>query len=458
MRAFAALALLVLAGCASPSTSDDPAGDQAGDPLGADPLDVAARPVASVPEFLPPVDLGSLTLGAEPSVAIAPDGTVYVTTPLALWRSDDGGKSFQPMGEPLCPAGIPACPGLEEYDPGLVGGGDASLAVTADGTVHWAGLGGGIPYQRSTDRGETWSDDMDVSNGTGSDREWIAVDRDSDLLTAQWRGSDDDGSGIFMRQSNDAGLSWDEVVRVIDDGRQGPIAHDPTSDRMILPHQLDGLVNVARSDDGREWEDATAGVVSGRPYIFPIAAFDNAGTAYLVYSTDPDSLAMLDTAAEVSRIAAVPHVYLQVSHDRGETWTPPLMLSDPDVPALFPWVDAGAAGRVVIAWYEAQQPVPANRLPNVFDVKVAVSSTADQPKPTFAIGQPNTQPVHIGAFCTEGAACTLTGGDRTMLDFFEVRVHPDGSAVVAWAADDEVKQARIKVFAAKMTSGLDLLH
>ena len=455
VAAFAAL--LLLAGCSTPASTMAPA-DSAH--AGAPDASSAARLTASAPTFLPPVDLGTVLAGAEPSVAIAPDGTAYVETPLALWRSDDGGKSFQQMGAKGCTAPGPTCPpGLETYDPGLVGGGDGSLAVTADGTVQWAGLGTGIPYQRSTDRGASWSRDVDVSDGTGSDREWVTADRDSGLLAVQWRGSDAKGSGIFVNTSMDNGLTWGKVARVADDGRQGPIAHDPTSPAMVLAHQTTNLLLVARSlDGGAHWTDGPDLPVNGRPYIFPVTAFDANGTAYLVFAADPDALSAVDVQVEASRVVAKPHVYLQVSHDKGASWTPPRMLSPPDVPAFFPWIDAGAAGRVVVAWYQAQEPVPANRLPNVFDVKVALSGNADQKDATFAVGQANTSPVHVGAFCTEGAACTLTGGDRSMLDFFEVRVHPDGGAVLAWTADDAVKQARVHVFAAKMSGGLDLLH
>ncbi|MEA3166507.1 MAG: hypothetical protein QOJ26_1379, partial [Thermoplasmata archaeon] len=125
MRALAALALLLLlAGCTSPPAPVTDPAPTAGPAMQViDPQ--APRPAVQAPTFLPPVELGTLTLGAEPSVAIAPDGTVYVTTPLALWRSDDQGKTFKPMGEASCPAAqLPSCPGLEAYDPGLVGGGD----------------------------------------------------------------------------------------------------------------------------------------------------------------------------------------------------------------------------------------------------------------------------------------------------------------------------------------------
>lgn len=438
--------VLLLAGCASPEVT--PAAIQDAAP----PADI--RPEVEVPTFLAPIELGIMTTGAEPSVAVAPDNTIYVTTPLALWRSDDGGASYTQLGVPTCPFGAPACPpGTEEKDPGLVGGGDASLAVTLDGTVHWAGLGGGIPYQRSTDKGETWSKADDVSEETGSDREWAVVDA-KDRLYVQWRGADSSDSGIFIRSSDDAGLTWGNVTRVAADGRQGPVAADPVNDTLLLPHQLPGELFVARSEDrGATWSDVKVRDINGRPYIFPIASFDAAGTAYLVWAEDPAAPDVPAAIVEPGRIVGIPSVFLTVSHDKGLTWSEPTQLSSPGMPALFPWIAAGKAGRVVVAWYEAQQPVPANRLPNVFDVKVAMSTTADMAEPTFAFAQVNDEPVHVGAFCTEGLACSLTGGDRSMLDFFEVRLTTDGKPVLAWAADDTVKMGRVKVFASVMDVG-----
>lgn len=450
MRALFVLALVaLLAGCAQPAVT---------------PAAVAPAPVVDVreaivaPTFVTPIDLGPILGGAEPSVAVAQDGTIYVVTPIELWRSDDGGLTYARLGKLACPSGLPACPGLEQYETGLVGSGDASLAVTKDGTVHWAGLGTGIPYQRSTDKGETWSKEMDVSDGTGSDREWAVVDA-QDRLFIQWRGADDSGkSGIFIRSSDDAGLTWGNITRVSDDGRQGPVSADPTGDSLILAHQLPNELYVARSEDrGATWSDVKVRDINGRPYIFPISAFDANGTGYLVWSEDPTAPQAAAPIVEPSRIIGIPSVFLSVSHDKGLTWSEPAMLSTPGVPALFPWIAAGKAGRVAIAWYEGQQPTPANRLPNMFDVKLAMSTTADMDAPEWVVAQVNGAPVHVGSFCTEGSACSLTGGDRSMLDFFEVRLTPEGKPVLAWTADDTVKMQRTKVFASVMETGTLLL-
>jgi hypothetical protein len=230
------------------------------------------------------------------------------------------------------------------------------------------------------------------------------------------------------------------------------------NDTLILAHQLPGELYVARSEDrGASWTDVKVRDINGRPYIFPIAAFDAAGTAYLVWSEDTEAPNVAAPIVEPGRIVGIPTVYLAVSHDKGLTWNEPIALSSPGVAGLFPWIAAGKAGRVAIVWYEGQQPTPANRLPNVFDVKMAMSTTADMDEPTFVIAQVNSDPVHVGPFCTEGSACSLTGGDRSMLDFFEVRLTPEGRPVLAWTGDDTVKMERVKVFASVMDTGTLLL-
>lgn len=445
------LLLPLLAGClGEPATPAATAGPGA---------DLAERPEVALPTFLPPIELGTVPLGAEPSVAVGQDGVVYVVTPLSLWRSEDHARTFAPVGPAVCmeplPPQLPCPPGFEQHNPGLVGGGDASLAVAADGTVWWAGLGGGhgIPVQSSRDLGESWSEVFDAAEGVFGDREWVVVNRTGTVFVS-WRGSVGDESLILVRSTSDAGATWTDITPVAEDGRQGPIATDPTSDWLLLPHTVDGGLYVARSGDGgATWEDAPVAPVNGRPFIFPIATFDDAGTAYFVWSEDPQAPPVDEP---VNRWLSIPSVFMSVSHDKGASWSEPIMLSTPDVPAVFPWVAAGAPGRVVVAWYEGELSLPSGRTPNEWHVTVAMSTTADLAEPAFATARPHPEAVHVGALCTEGLFCSLTGGDRSMLDFFEVRILDDGSPVVAYAADADARMATVKVFTTRMEAGTPL--
>lgn len=471
MRALLALALLtLLAGCIG-----TPAPGEAVDPAA---LRALPRPELLDPLFAPPIDLGLIDRSAEPSVAVAPDGTVYVTSPLFLWRSDDGGRTYQQLGEPRCLGGAPACPGFETRTPGMQGGGDGAIAVTADGRVHWLGLnadGAPIPYQVSADRGETWTDPVDLAAGNSSDREWIVVDG-AGTVYAQWRDFGNASacpppptlavppappceppSGILLRRSLDGGATWQPAVRVTDDNRQGPVAPGPGGAWLYLPN-FDGpnaTIDVSRSaDGGATWEDVHAAAVPQRPFIFPIAAVDAAGTVYVVYATGAPGPS--GTGEPVDRNLAVPEVFLITSLDHGATWSEPRRLSTPGVPAVFPWIAAGAPGRVAVAWYEAEQPWPSGRLPNVWHVVVAMSTHADEAEGAFKATRVTREPMHVGGLCADGGACTMSAGDRTLLDFFELRVLPNGSPVLAWTGDGDVRRATTRIYASVMEEGTRL--
>jgi hypothetical protein len=145
-----------------------------------------------------------------------------------------------------------------------------------------------------------------------------------------------------------------------------------------------------------------------------------------------------------------------VSRDGGETFSEPRLLSDPARPAVFPWIAAGDAGRIAVSWYDAVAPTPSDRTPNVWNVAVAMSVTADQPEPVFETAFATPQPLHVGSICTSGLFCSLTAGDRSLLDFFELRLLPDGSPILAFAGDDDAKMATVKVFTTRMTEGTKL--
>jgi hypothetical protein len=187
---------------------------------------------------------------------------------------------------------------------------------------------------------------------------------------------------------------------------------------------------------------------------FPIAAVDAAGTVYLVW--DEDRATPQTGESLVDAEVVVPVTYLSADRDHGKTWSKPVRVSPEGKPSIFPWTAAGAPGRVVVAWYEGDYGTPSNRVPNVWHVAAAVSTTADADKPGFKHAFVSEDPDHVGPIRTEGIFCSLTGADRSLLGFFEVRILPDGSPVLACTADADAHEATLRVKATRMVEGTSL--
>ncbi|MFA5943876.1 MAG: sialidase family protein [Candidatus Thermoplasmatota archaeon] len=429
MRTIAALAaLLLLAGCLDSETPD---------PLsaGTSSSTTALPLVLETPVALPEVDLGSAA--GEPNIAVGADGAIYVSDPsIGIWRSDDGGASYRKMAAKS-----------------ITGGGDGDIVIDARGCIHWLGLFGTdakgeaapIPYQVSCDQGATFSDAVDLSNGTGSDREWIGQSQ-TGVLYASWRGSDAEGNGVISTTTSfDGGANWTPLAVMSPDAVGGPIVAGRVPGQVFeamttfptgtLPTEGGSGIDLARSlDHGMTWEvlpvfvppqSAQFGLIGFPTSIFPVVAMDDAQTLYVVFSADQEAV-----AGTTPKAAARFGVYLTSSNDLGQSWSDPVLLSNPDHVALMPWIDAGAAGRVVVTWYENTLGLPADVLPDLWNVKLWESITADEASPEGVTVQLNALPNHIGAVCTSGTGCLA--GDRSLLDFFEVAIQPNGHPVATW--------------------------
>ncbi|HLF16015.1 MAG TPA: sialidase family protein [Candidatus Thermoplasmatota archaeon] len=473
------IALPAIAGCLSGDGGSD-----AGTPT---PVSTTPAPPPVVelvePTLLAPVRLGRADVGAEPNIAVAPDGTIYVSTPLYLWRSSDGGLSYEAIGTPTCdttalglvqPPDEACPPGWESADSGLVGGGDGDLAIDATGRLHWLGLdlqGGPIPYQSSDDRGDTWTEPVDLSNETGSDREWIDA-RPEGTLYSSWRDSDEGGI-IAVRTSFDHGETWGERRTMSADAVGGPIVHGPVPGQAVeamatfssggLAGPGNAKVQLAVTENhGVNWtvhdvftppQSAQTGLIGFPISIFPVAAVDDAGTIYVVFSADQQLL-----PAAVPKIASRFGVFLTASTNGGSNWTAPVLLSNPDHAAIMPWIVAGAPGRIAVAWYENTAGLPHDNLPDVWNVMFyqgvgADGTTQDE---AHVRAQLNTEPIHAGSICTSGTGCLITAGDRSLLDFFEVAITPTGLPVVAWAARADVPTLSATVYAGGVAAGTPL--
>jgi len=111
---------------------------------------------------------------------------------------------------------------------------------------------------------------------------------------------------------------------------------------------------------------------------------------------------------------------------------------------VFRWTAAGGGGRIAVVWSRGsggaagseskyRDPGDAN---TTWTVAAAQITGASSTKPTVASYSETVSPViHTGDICQNGINCDVLGGDRTLLDFFEVSIDTAGRANIAYASD-----------------------
>jgi hypothetical protein len=158
--------------------------------------------------------------------------------------------------------------------------------------------------------------------------------------------------------------------------------------------------------------------------IFPAGDIDSAGNVYVAWSMNNSR------TNEFS-------IWFAASHDNGKTYYGPFWVSTgplaADETAVFPWVAAGDNGRVDIIWYGTNSVGDPNTLTGTAAWKLyfAQSQNANSREPVFRVVQPNpSNIIHNGQISTGGL---LGSSDRSLLDFMEVAVGPDGLANIIFA-------------------------
>ncbi len=182
-------------------------------------------------------------------------------------------------------------------------------------------------------------------------------------------------------------------------------------------------------------------------HIFPSIAIDAAGSVYVTWS-DTQKISLIRS----------------ITPDTGANWTVPVdVKGSPNLhSAMFPWIVGGKKGVVDMVWYGAFLPTPShpgssasnhacdsgteptddsqgvnNNCHNQWDVdfaqlKYGKSATAT---PSFKTSDAGYKATHYGSICDQGLNCNILGGDRTLADFFQIALDPQGAANIAYAAD-----------------------
>lgn len=379
----AALLLLVplLSGC----IGTDPGEDAVVDPARADGVSI---------RLTEPVELTGEEGGFEPSIAVGPNGTVYVTAaptsrPAAgdqlsswLWYAEDDGAGFDEVPSPA---------NVHEAFPGFEG----DVAVDAEGRLYFVDINLGDTIFHRWAPGPSWESSRPLATSIPvDDRPWLAAHgdgvvylllNDGEPLPAPENLLEGDATpgDKWLFVSEDAGRTW-TLGRQISQGEDWcQIDASPDDDRTLLlvcqpGFSAEGEATVRLSTDrGAAVEDVhSLDLTHGPGFLVPGAAIDPGGSLYGAY---------VDERVEASQTQAWTwageepgRLRYTVSTDGGQTF------SDHDVTpfeARFSTLDAsaGRSGTLALTFYATQDLAPDEETEWYPYLMVSANATAEDP-------------------------------------------------------------------------------
>lgn len=385
---------------------------------------------------------------AEPSIRSGPDGTLYIAAPKGLgnqdrsgaeseggdviWRSTNGGRTWKFLGS------------IDEN----VGGGDADIAIDAEGTIWGSGLTLlNTTASISTDRGETFRVNPIGSLSALDDRQWIETYKAEPFafLSTGEIGSSQMILSRLERLPNDTPAVSDTIHFADPNGQgyqwPGEIAVDEANDYVYIAYNTTGSPDNSNVDDivvgrtgldlGDQQQFIAATTVGDTFDSFVGLDVDRAGNVYVVWTERRPRGA----GGAYGRTNS----YLAFSADHGETWSDPIRLNQRARTSAFPWVVAGSDGRVAVAYYGTRGRGPSpeevvfegRAVPKWFVyVAYSLDVTAADPVFTEVKALAAADFLHEGNVCTSGTGCAA--GTRDLLDYFQLDLDPCGRIVITY--------------------------
>ncbi|MEA3189714.1 MAG: hypothetical protein QOD77_296 [Thermoplasmata archaeon] len=401
LLAAALVALTALAGC----------GDTIDPPVLPPPPPPAAKPFVRVEA---PVAKGDS--GAEPSLGVAPDGTLYTNLFSNVYQSKDSGATWTNLGDPY--------PGIPNNDP--------DLAVDVDGTVWESRLYAAVcnAVSVSKDAGATWTNNPAVCAGPVHDRQYVIPTTGG---TAYLYSHQLPSFQQLALKTTDYGATWlptappegagNVIFATGNSGWGGGGFWNQAKDSVWFTFNFaDGVATgggahaayAMTSDGGQAWTLGFAGDLAGQQLGLGLVtgAADDAGNVYLAWGeADGDKVS----------------IFLAGSKDEGATWQARRM-DDATGSKVFPIAVAGADGHAAVAFYEAGEDAFPDNVQGDWNVTLAWT-TDFFGNGTVSQGQLNSEPVKTGGICISGTTCT---GDREFADYFDAVRMPDGRVGVTY--------------------------
>jgi hypothetical protein len=459
----------------------------------------------TTPMFGHPVISGIGGVGFEQGLRLDPSNAnrLYTSVPGSassdtswIWRSLDAGKTFKwVIGATALEGKVTTC----------FGGGDTETAVDSAGHLYFADLTlANFSTSRSDNQGVTFTCSNTGVPDAVVDRQWYATDGDPTNGGSIYLVNDEIGLGgpvcgnslvnnvLVMyrspvngfgatagiefgpRNTITADLSCDEGIMGNDEvspvattlgqpngiggytvlptpvrhifvvhdnaalnqiqiGRCFPVAFGPPVPNVSDPSGLN-CTNILVADLG-------ASVRTGAN--FPTMAIDNIGNLYAVWEQAP-----ISDSGQVTGDTVLEYSF---STDEGNTWAASIQIdtSGSLVGTLhnnvFAWAVAGDDGRVDIAWYGTPgvAPNPSNGPDSCtgcdWSLWMVQTLNGHTASPTF------TAPILASEhFIHRGSMYTLIGGqngDRTLGDFLQLRMGPNGEAEISYADSNNVDES-----------------
>jgi hypothetical protein len=182
----------------------------------------------------------------------------------------------------------------------------------------------------------------------------------------------------------------------------------------------DFVIEAAFSgNNGLVWQTVTVARGSGSPGIFPVAAYDDAGNAYVAWAAQRAG----NQAWEV---------HLARSLDGGATWEPDVLRVSAGGTNVLPWAAAGAEGQVALAWYHTEEQGHPESVEGLWHVQFAQVTGAQGATPQVQRSLASPEPVHEDDLSISGLG---GAGDRDLLDFLSIAIDAQGMAHIAYADD-----------------------
>jgi hypothetical protein len=385
-----------------------------------------------------------------------------------LYRSENGGLTYTKRYADPNDAGEagPLCTGRQIPTCGGGGGGDTDVNIGENGTVYFSSQESLADQLMGTsfDHGTTFpADHVDpvVSKCGPVDRQWIA----------HWKGT----KTVFLayhipivgecinRSDNDGATgSWSIPAgpQVPSVTQSGALIADNTGgihNKTLYVAYLSGGFQVAVSTDGAKTFKVHKIDGANPSGGFTKLNIDRKGNLYATWTQG--NVVMLS----VSRADQGDNV-----DDPGSEWTDPIEVSTaPLNVTIFADVIAGDPGRIAIEYYgtsaEAKDPDSVKPGAGGWWPYIAVSTNA---LCQVGIGPKCTQPTfhqtriahrvnHDDNICTAGTTCVATGGNRNLLDYFDISLDKQGHLGIVWVdTNNATKMGFVKV--ARQASGPSL--